>query len=62
MHINSLSVLLFFSGCKEKSMGLLLKEIFQTPYFRIVVVEDDETVELCGALKVIGGRNICSSI
>lgn len=40
-------------GCKDKSMGLLLKEIFQTPYFRIVVVEDDETVELCGALKNI---------
>ena len=33
-------------------MGLLLKEIMQTPYFRIVVVDDEETVELCGALKV----------
>ena len=34
-------------------MGLLLKEIMQTPYFRIVVVDDEETVELCGALKVL---------
>ena len=33
-------------------MGLLLKHMFQTPYFRIVCVEDEETVELCGALKV----------
>ncbi len=34
-------------------MGLLLKEAMQTPYFRIVVVDDEETVELCGALKVL---------
>lgn len=40
-------------GCKDKSMGRLLKEVFQTPYFRIVCVEDEETVELCGALKNI---------
>jgi len=33
-------------------MGKLLKELFQTPYFRIVVVPDEETVEMCGALKV----------
>ena len=30
----------------------MLKELFQTPYFRVVVVPDEETVELCGALKV----------
>ena len=26
--------------------------MFQTRYFRIVVVEDEQTVEVCGALKV----------
>ena len=33
-------------------MGLVLKKLFETPYFRITVVPDAETVELCGALKV----------
>ena len=42
-----------FIGCKDKEMGLLLKSVFQTPYFRIVVVDDEQTVELCGALKVL---------
>jgi glycerol-3-phosphate dehydrogenase len=32
--------------------GLLLKEALQTNYFRIVVVQDAEVVESCGALKV----------
>jgi len=41
-----------FEGCKDLEMGLVLKQIFQTPYFRIVVVQDEQTVELCGALKV----------
>lgn len=26
--------------------------MFQTNYFRIVVIEDETTVEVCGALKV----------
>jgi len=30
-----------------------LKELFQASYFRITVVPDGETVELCGALKVV---------
>lgn len=38
-------------GCRDVEMGKLLKSVFQTPYFRIVVVDDEETVELCGALK-----------
>ena len=29
-----------------------MKEVMQAPYFRICVVEDEATVELCGALKV----------
>jgi len=45
-------VLLLFAGCRNKEMGKSLKELFQTPYFRVVVVPDEETVEMCGALKV----------
>ncbi|CAH1775778.1 unnamed protein product [Owenia fusiformis] len=40
-------------GCKNREMGLLLKSMVQTPYFRIVVIDDEHTVELCGALKNI---------
>ena len=40
------------TGCKDEVMGQVLKKLFQTPYFRITVVPDAETVELCGALKV----------
>jgi len=40
-------------GCKDEALGQLLKGVFQTDYFRIVVVADEQTVELCGALKNI---------
>ena len=30
----------------------MLKRLFQADYFRIVVCDDDDTVEVCGALKV----------
>jgi glycerol-3-phosphate dehydrogenase (NAD+) len=40
-------------GCKNAEHGQVLKKLFQTPYFRITVVPDAETVELCGALKEI---------
>ncbi|ELU01876.1 hypothetical protein CAPTEDRAFT_220756 [Capitella teleta] len=40
-------------GCRDREMGRLLKEVFEAPYFRIVVVNDEQTVELCGALKNI---------
>ncbi|BFZ22215.1 hypothetical protein BsWGS_25254 [Bradybaena similaris] len=40
-------------GCKNLSLGQHLKSVFQTSYFRIVVVEDETTVEVCGALKNI---------
>jgi len=33
-------------------MGIMLKELFQASYFRMTVVPDGMTVELCGALKV----------
>eukprot|EP00080_Pristionchus_pacificus_P005901 PDM65921.1 gpdh-2 protein [Pristionchus pacificus] len=40
--------------CPKKAQhGQMLKQLFQTPNFRITVVEDAHTVELCGALKNI---------
>ena len=33
--------------------GKLLKEVIQTPNFRISVCQDREVVEACGALKVV---------
>jgi len=39
-------------GTKDVSgMGVILKKLFHTSYFRINVVKDAHTVELCGALK-----------
>ncbi|KAJ8782683.1 hypothetical protein J1605_010002 [Eschrichtius robustus] len=38
-------------GSKVMENGLLFKELLQTPNFRITVVDDADTVELCGALK-----------
>lgn len=40
------------TGSKILENGLLFKELLQTPNFRITVVDDADTVELCGALKV----------
>lgn len=42
----------FIPGIKVKEHGPLLKDLFQTDYFRIVVCDDETTVEVCGALKV----------
>lgn len=38
-------------GSKVLQSGLLFKELLQTSKFRVTVVEDSDTVELCGALK-----------
>lgn len=41
-------------GCDDvKDTGIVLKTLFQTPNFRVVVVDDAKTVEICGALKNI---------
>lgn len=40
-------------GCKDKSLGPILRDMIQTDYFRVVVVDDVDTVEVCGALKNI---------
>lgn len=42
----------FGAGCKDKEMGALFRDFIQTDYFRVVVVDDVDTVEVCGALKV----------
>lgn len=48
-------------GSKVLQSGLLFKELLQTPKFRVTVVEDSDTVELCGALKniVAMGAGFC---
>lgn len=38
-------------GCKDKRLAPVLRDLIQTSNFRVVVVEDCETVEVCGALK-----------
>lgn len=40
------------SGCKNTQHGQTLKELMQTPNFRVTVVQEADTVEICGALKV----------
>ncbi|KAM0728200.1 Glycerol-3-phosphate dehydrogenase [NAD(+)], cytoplasmic [Formica fusca] len=40
-------------GCKDKTMAPLLRDLIQTSYFRVVIVEDTDSVECCGALKNI---------
>nr|XP_042120537.1 glycerol-3-phosphate dehydrogenase [NAD(+)], cytoplasmic [Peromyscus maniculatus bairdii] len=46
-------------GCKDPAQGQLLKELMQTANFRITVVQEVDTVEICGALKVRGPRGSC---
>ncbi|KFQ24141.1 Glycerol-3-phosphate dehydrogenase [NAD(+)], cytoplasmic, partial [Merops nubicus] len=38
-------------GCKNTQHGQVLKELMQTPNFRVTVVQEADTVEICGALK-----------
>uniref|UniRef100_A0A8C6SDG2 Glycerol-3-phosphate dehydrogenase [NAD(+)] n=1 Tax=Neogobius melanostomus TaxID=47308 RepID=A0A8C6SDG2_9GOBI len=51
-------------GTRIVENGLLFKDLLQTPNFRITVVEDADTVELCGALKniVAVGAGFCDGL
>ncbi|XP_014878945.1 glycerol-3-phosphate dehydrogenase 1-like protein [Poecilia latipinna] len=51
-------------GAKNEAQGQLLKELLQTPNFRITVVPESDTVELCGALKniVAVGAGFCDGL
>ncbi|KFM77204.1 Glycerol-3-phosphate dehydrogenase 1-like protein, partial [Stegodyphus mimosarum] len=40
-------------GSKDPQIGQMLKNLMQTDYFRIAVVDDIRTIEVCGALKNI---------
>ncbi|XP_014345880.1 glycerol-3-phosphate dehydrogenase [NAD(+)], cytoplasmic isoform X2 [Latimeria chalumnae] len=51
-------------GSKNKEHGAILKELMQTSNFRITVVEEADTVEICGALKniVAVGAGFCDGL
>ncbi|XP_075581092.1 glycerol-3-phosphate dehydrogenase [NAD(+)], cytoplasmic [Pelecanus crispus] len=51
-------------GCKNVQHGQTLKALMQTPNFRVTVVEDADTVEICGALKnvVAVGAGFCDGL
>ncbi|XP_042234677.1 glycerol-3-phosphate dehydrogenase [NAD(+)], cytoplasmic-like isoform X3 [Homarus americanus] len=40
-------------GCRDIQVGRMYRDLIQTDYFRVVVVDDVEAVEVCGALKNI---------
>ncbi|XP_025832252.1 glycerol-3-phosphate dehydrogenase [NAD(+)], cytoplasmic isoform X4 [Agrilus planipennis] len=40
-------------GCRNFRLAQTLKDLIETDYFRVVVVNDEEAVEVCGALKNI---------
>lgn len=40
-------------GCRDSRLAPLLRDIIQADYFRVVVVDDEDAVEVCGALKAV---------
>ncbi|XP_076862737.1 glycerol-3-phosphate dehydrogenase 1c [Brachyhypopomus gauderio] len=51
-------------GASNEHNGQMFKELMQTPNFRITVVSESNTVELCGALKniVAVGAGFCDGL
>ncbi|RWS31966.1 glycerol-3-phosphate dehydrogenase [NAD(+)]: cytoplasmic-like isoform X2 [Leptotrombidium deliense] len=51
-------------GCKNAETGHILKKLLDTPNFRVTVVPDTKTVEICGALKnvVAVAAGICDGL
>ncbi|XP_053734531.1 glycerol-3-phosphate dehydrogenase [NAD(+)], cytoplasmic-like [Synchiropus splendidus] len=51
-------------GSKNEANGQIFKELLQTPNFRITVVQESDTVEMCGALKniVAVGAGFCDGL
>ena len=45
-------VLNFTTGCKDKILAPVLKDLIETDNFKVTVIDDVDTVEVCGALKV----------
>lgn len=39
-------------GCNDMKLAPILRDLMQAHYFRVVVVDDVDAVEVCGALKV----------
>lgn len=49
-------------GAASQEDGYVLRDIIQTDYFRVVVVNDVEAVEMCGALKVTFCNEKCGMV
>ncbi|RWS23626.1 glycerol-3-phosphate dehydrogenase [NAD(+)]: cytoplasmic-like isoform X2 [Leptotrombidium deliense] len=51
-------------GCRNEEFGTVLKKLLETPNFRVTVVPDAKTVEICGALKnvVAVAAGICDGL
>lgn len=55
------SLLFIQTGCRMEEHGPILKDLFHTDYFKINVVSDADTVELCGSLKVCSNQDTSSN-